>query len=264
MGENSLLAKLGGAFLFQAPAVCLEYHQTYSTQTKWLRLDQAELSNMQVRDLQKHGYILTGKIAEGGFILSYKDRYTRYLTPVRQKTIEINQHCLAQNPQYLEEIKDYYTTQLYPRVDNVDADATLYREDFFNGFQKDRHICTEFHNATGRDKAVVIERFSDSRLRELAVHIVFWHFPENMPEHYVQEMQEYLQGIYNGQASKMRVDYNGKEFRPTRGDLLKQVHEIRSDASHSLTLEELALLNELESMAIPRLNEKSIRVFEEN
>ncbi len=60
---------------FQSPVMCLGDHKAYRNQTRWLRLDKPDLSEVGLKDLQESGYIVSKKIAESGFVLPYEERF---------------------------------------------------------------------------------------------------------------------------------------------------------------------------------------------
>lgn len=247
-----MVGKSSKADGFQAPLMCLGDHKAYRNQTRWLRLDKPDLSEVGLKDLQESGYIVSKKIAESGFVLPYEERFLERVSPERKAQTERNLDWLKSNPHHFEAIKEHYTTLLYPEFENVDVDALLYK-----GFisTEDKELQKKFHTVSDDLKAKIIEEFRDPRLKDLSIRLMGRHFPEHLPAVYLQRFQEYVQSVYTSGEAEMRVDYRGKDRRLSYAQMVKQIQEIRADETRTeLTPTDFALLSELETMTAPVMN----------
>jgi exodeoxyribonuclease I len=243
-----LLSKIGSKELFHAPVMCLGYHETNNNQIVWLRLDKVDFSTFDftptaVKELMLKGCILNKKIAERGLILPLMDRTPSNLSPNRKELFQFNQVWLSKNAQIIEAIKAYYTTTLYPVIENIDVDAALYTGGFIN--DRDKTTCHQFHHAEHSEKALIIEQFTDSRLKQIAIRIMGRHFEEHLSPPYGNQFNDYLNSIYTSKQESMPQGYKKDEYRPTRCQIQVQIDEERK--RDNLTSEDLQLLSELEN-----------------
>lgn len=242
-----LLSKLGSKELFHAPVLCLGYHELYKNQTIWLRLDKVNFSTLdftptQVKELMMDGCILNKKIADRGLILPLMDRTTSNLSPSRKELFQSNQVWLSKNEHIIHSIQKHFTTTCYPVIENIDVDAALY-----TGFidNNETQACYQFHQTTNQDKAIVIEKFKDPRLKQIAIRIMGRHFEAHLPDQYQTRFSNYLTSICNGINEEMPRGYKKDEYRPTRYQIQVQIEEERKRVD--ITGDEVQLLLELEN-----------------
>jgi exodeoxyribonuclease-1 len=226
---------------YQSPVYFLGYHQHYKNQTAWLSLDTPTLSNSTTETFQQNLWVTNKKLAEPGFILPMSGRFLAHLNAERLAQAEENNAWLLKHPELFEKIIAHYTHFTYPPVPEADVDARLYLDGFWS--TEEIGFCQRFHQASAKEKAVLIDTCSNPQLAALATRIVGRHFPDVLTTKQTQNFAQYLQQVNPPEGQASLCDYKGFPRltpRVAKQDILK----LRQGSS--LTAENSVLLAHLE------------------
>ncbi len=203
----------GADNFYQSPVLSLGQHNHYKNQTLWLRLDRDDLQKTTRDSVAETTFVVHKKPGENYLLLPNEERFMRYLTPERLELVRSNKAWLEANPEILQAIISYHKDYKYPLIPNVDVDAGLYQFGFLS--YEDQRQCQDFGLATVSEKAKLIDRFTNSRLRAQAVRVIGRNYPESLPAKYLNEFQEYMEQI-NSDPDYALVDYrNKRRYTPT-------------------------------------------------
>lgn len=231
----------GAANQFQIPVLNLGTHNHYKNQTLWLRLDLPELRTTQIETIAETTYVTHKKPADLYLLLPSLERYQQHLSTERLQEVAANKKWLQEHPELLAEITAYYKEYKYPLVPKADIDSSLYQDGFLSNH--DQSQCLQFHNADITHKIVMLEKFSNTKLRDQALRVLGRNFLDALPENYISEVTAYLARARGKDENAIMVDYkNQPKYSPQMA--LAEITILRED---ELTREQHELLDELES-----------------
>lgn len=182
----------GYSSLYHVPVFYLGAHQVYKNQVVLLRLDQdieekEELSSLIVR--KKYG--------EPGFILPYVDKYQDKLSDAVKALVKKN--CERLKKQDLNSLKNTLCAQVYPSLEHVDIDASLYQKGFFDA--NETRWCQQFH----QQLAGILSTCPNQHIEEQALRFLWRFYPDALPE---DKKEAALQSIQH--FIKQSVDYKNR------------------------------------------------------
>lgn len=243
MNQPSLMvdAVYGANQHFQCPVLFLGNHRHYKNQMLWLKLDSEKLSNPDPETIQDYKLISNNKLAEPGFILPFDQPFVRHLSTERYSLAESNQKWLKQNPEILNQISNYHLEYRYPDHPNVDIEASLYRDGFWN--KQDENFCWRFHAVHPEEKAIMTEHVKNPNLKMLAIRILGRHYPDVLRSEQKELFDEYMQKVTSSNEKDAVIDFRGQQ-KLSPAAAKKQIEELR--AQNNLSLVQLNLLSELE------------------
>lgn len=227
---------------FQYPVLYLGNHRHYKNQMLWLKLDSDKITQPTPENLQDYRLIANKKLAEPGFLLPFNAQFLQYLTSDRYQLAESNKKWLLQNPHVLEQIINYHAEYKYPEYPNVDIEASLYRDGFWN--KEEENFCRRFHAVNPDEKAIMTDHVKSPNLKMLASRIIGRHYPDLLTSEQKDLYEEHLQKVHPKNEADALIDYRG-EKRLTPSAALKQIEELRVD--QGLSPNQLNLLTELEN-----------------
>ena len=233
--------KIGSQLHFQCPVIFLGNHRHYTNQSLWLRLDTEEMTQITPETIAEKTWVINKKPGEPNFVLPWKERFLQHLTEERIKLAEKNKAWLHANPQIFAKIVDYHANYKYPVFPNVDIEASLYLNGFWQ--QEDEIFCDRFHAADPKLKNQLTEQ-SGSKLRSLALRILGRHYHDALSDEHAQEFAEYMQAINAKDEAGIPIDYQGRK-RLTPQNALLEIAELRQ--KKELHQDDLALLADLEA-----------------
>lgn len=231
-----LHGSLGMNHHFQIPVLSLGEHRHYKNQCLWLRLDHTDFCHITTDNFKELLWVINKKLGEPGFILPYKEKYSR-LNEARAALTEKNILWLSHHPILLEEIRAHYLDYRYPDAPNTDLEAALYLKPFPD--QAAQKQCQQFHQAALYAKSAIIERIGTPHLQELAIRAL-GRFDASLLSIKQQEIfNDYLTHLDDA------VDMKG-ERRFSKEAAWNQIHHIR--ANMALDPEQIQLLEELSAL----------------
>lgn len=212
---------------YQCPALLLGSHYHYKNKLVWLRLDKNLLTE------QSYSYF--SKPGENSIILPFNSDYSK-LTAEQQHYYEANQAYLLQHPEQIELLKDQHCHYLYPKVPELDPAAALYDIGFFSDYEN--LLCQEFHQTEPTHQHLIIEKFTNPILQELAIRMIGRNYSGHLPEKYQARYQQYLKSC----AYSKLYNYRGEE-KLTIAAALLEIEKLKAEILES---EKIAALKEFE------------------
>lgn len=216
-------SSMGPANFYQSRMVCLGGHLHYKNQTIWLRLDHPNLRKTRMDNVDEHTWAYRKKSAEPGFVLPPKERFLQFYSEERLALVNKNKEWLIGKPKLWQEIVDYHLNYTYPDVPNVDMDAYLYANGFFN--REESTWCQRFRQANVKDMAALSATTNNSVLRELAMRILGRNYPDAMTPELKDEFAQHMQQVTTRDEKSALTDYRGNK-RTLPCVALKEIDEI--------------------------------------
>jgi exodeoxyribonuclease-1 len=233
----------GSALNFSCAAICIGTHKHYKNQTLWLRLDNIDFASTPPEDLIEKTWVINKKPAEPNFVLPFKDRFIQQLTEDRIKLTQANLEWLKANPTSKAKLANHYLSYKYPVLPNTDPDASLYLHGFLTAGEE--LLCQQFHAFTLKDKAILIDKFSNTRLRTLALRILGRHYPEILSAANLKLFQDDRQRLLSECADTQPTDFRGqKALSPKQALADIAALQQRHLRENHLDIEQINLLNE--------------------
>lgn len=201
-------SKFGHMNFYQRPVMCIGRHNHYKNQFIWLCLDNPELQSCGIEDLAMKGCIYRKKLAEPGFVLPLKDRYTQRLSAERCVLMKSNLSWLEKNMAHLVDISHYYREYVYPSLDNLDLDAALYDAGFRT--DEEERVCEHFIAAPAEVKHKLLDKFDNEHMCAQALRYLWRNYFEHLPEIQREKMKVYTDILNVKSVDEAVVDYRGK------------------------------------------------------
>lgn len=224
---------------FMLPVLNLGQHWHYKNQHCFLRLDYAELTQVNMDNLSEHFLTVNKKWGDLPLILPAKNFFLVHLLPERIVLIKRNKDFLMQNKSLFIDIKESALNFKYAHVEHVDVNASLYTEGFMTyGEQK---LCEHFHQKPIAKKVKLMHEMTPS-LYQRALRVIGRIAPQELTPEMQSEFQVYLERTASFQAQDMPVDFKG-DCKASIPEVYKRIQKLRE--SH-LTDEQISLLDELE------------------
>lgn len=157
-------SRLGIKADFQAPVLCLGQHLHYINQTRWLRLDDERLLdlNLPLEEI----WAVRKKPAEPPFILPYKERFVR-CAGERQAQAEASLAFLQAHPERFHALQAWVLEEKYPLYPETDVEASLYQRGFSSDTETQQmHY---FHGLAPKEQGQFFRQFKRTDLQEIAL-----------------------------------------------------------------------------------------------
>lgn len=224
---------------YQCPAVCLGTHYHYKNQTIWLRLDIENFTQAASDTFTTILRTINKKPGEPTFILPFKERFLKHLSPERVKLAEINYHWIQQNADLFREVTDYHLKFTYFNYPETDVNASLYLNGFWS--QSELAFCNQFHASPLNEKIKLLDSAPTPQLKMLALRLLGRNHREALPANYQILFDEYLNSIYSDNEQNIPIDYQGKKHL-TPLTVFNEIEELKKqDLSHH----DVGFLNEI-------------------
>lgn len=218
---------------YQSPVCSLGFHQHYKNQSLWLCLDTPDLTKSTAQDFIHYTRVKNKKLGEPGFIVPYRERFTKQLAHERLERVVHNQQWIHQNPDVLKTIIDHYAHYTFPIYPETDTQARLYANGFWT--PEEETICRLFHQASPKEKAKLTEKIQQPILATLALRILGRHFPDVMTAKQKEQFLCYLDEVDHKETI---LDYKGeKRLTPQAAQqIIATLHEKNALSSHQILL----------------------------
>ncbi len=229
--------KFGAKNNFVAPVLHLGPHTQYKNQNIFLRLDDENLSKLQIETIAAQSFSIRKKAGEKELLLPLKPRYLAKLSAERQSSMEKNQAWLNENPQILAAISAHHCQYIYPKIPNIDPDAALYELGFPD--RQEEILFKKFHQALPSKKMFYAEQFSNLVRKEQALRI--------MGRHFFSELTPDFQIMFKESLQQNAIDFRGQS-KLTLSLALEEAEKIKN--SRTLTPEQQKLLHNFQEYFI--------------
>ena len=231
--------RFGYSESYMLPVLNLGQHWHYKNQWCFLRLDYADLAQVNTGNLTEHFLTLSKKWGDLPLLLPAKKRFLAHLTQQRIDQIKKNKLFLQQNPELFIDIKESALDFKYPEIDNIDVDASLYHTGFMN--YAEQNLCEHFHRKKPQEQVKLMGEMNCSYY-ERALRIMGRMTPEILTTQMQHEFQEYLERIASYEIENMPIDFKGQR-KTSIPEVYERIEKLREQ---TLTNEQLVLLDELE------------------
>lgn len=232
----------GPGLNYQVPAISLGTSIPYPNQTLWLRMDLPQLCETTPESIAETAWVIRKRLGEPGMLLPPRSRYWRQIGNDRDVIFETNLDWLRRNHEVFQQIVKYHREYRYPFIPNLDPDASLYQIGFYS--RADEKLCRQFHRASMKKKADLIDEFASPDARTLAWRVLGRNYPEKIPAEFTKAFERYMERINPLKQADAMVDYRA-EKRTTPVGALTEINHLKQ--SGDLTDHQLELLNDLES-----------------
>jgi exodeoxyribonuclease I len=233
-------SEFGGEQHYQAPVLFMGDSIPYSNQTLWLRLDLPALQETTPDTIATNSWVIRKRLGDLPIILPPHARYLDRLSEERKKCVQENLAWIAGHPTLFQEIVRYHQHFRYPEIPDLDPDAALYQMGFLS--RSEEQLCRQFHVAGPSDKALLLKNFEREEIRVLATRILFRNYPEEAPEFYKSEYNQYLKRVNASRAEEALFDYKGTR-RTTPAEVLLEIDRLNREGN--LDAEQRRLLADL-------------------
>jgi exodeoxyribonuclease-1 len=224
---------------YQIPALNLGFHHHYKNQTLWLPLDSPALSQTNRENIASNTMVIRKKLGEPPIVLPFIFRYMNKLSEERKELVQKNILWLTKNSDIFQGIMNYHKEYTYPKVPNLDIDASLYQDGFPSDYEK--ILGLKFNHAFLPQQIELLEKFSP-KMRSQAIRILGRNYYDLLPENLKQEFDKYLQVVYSNNENEMPADYRN-EKRLTIQKALDQIQILKT--TENLTASQINILDEL-------------------
>jgi len=231
--------RFGAAANFITPVLGLGRHHHYRNQTRWLRLDQPELTAATVESIADSAWVVTIKPGEPGLLLPWLGRYQHLLTEPRTTLCQQNLARLAAEPGLLQAIRQHNLEFTWPDIPGLDLDAALYQAGFFS--DQELTLGAELRAAPAAEKSAIAAQFPTPNSRLLAQLLVARNYPEVASSDDLALLDSRLQSL--GHESGRPLDSQGNPHRAPAAVLL-EIEQLQQQLDEP---EALAILEELHS-----------------
>ncbi len=235
-----IMGKFGTKCAYQSPVLSIGPHAHYKNQTLWLRLDLPELREATLENLDEKTWAIAKRFAEPGFLLPANPERMSKIKVQRQEQITLNKQWIVEHPVIFEGLIDYHRHRKYPEFPETDIDSALYQKPFWTN--PEIALCNQFHRAAPTEKAMMIERFRNPDLQQLAIRIIGRNYPEHLPTEYRAPFANYLQMVLATDIEKLPINFKG-EKRLGFTQAMKELEETKNRSG--LSTEQLELLSQL-------------------
>ncbi|MBE9562197.1 MAG: exodeoxyribonuclease I, partial [Proteobacteria bacterium] len=212
---------------YQAPVLCIGNSIPYKNQTLWLRLDQTELRDINVKNIDTKSYIIRKKYGEPGIILPFTEHYN-LLTTKRQAIVKENQAWLQSHSTLFNKIIQYHREFKYLEIPDLDCDAALYQNGFLS--IQEQNLCSQFHKADISGKVDIVRQFKDIDMRKQASRLLCRNYPDNLPKILTRDFSEYMQQVNPKNVANILRDHKNDK-RTTPKNVLIQVNQLIKSAN---------------------------------
>lgn len=229
----------GSKKFYQCPVLDLGWHRHYKNQILWLELDHENLPATTLDSIAKTTIVKRKRLGESPLLLPGDLSHGKYLSSERTQLINNNLAWIKANPKIFNAIINYHQEYKYSNVPNVDIDAALYQNNFWTDSEMAQ--AERFHKANLAEKILLIDKFNNANMRELAKRILGRNYFNELPENLSAEYQKYLNDVMMGNL----IDFlNNKRLSPKSA--LEAIKQINQDKVLNLSSSQLTALLDLE------------------
>jgi hypothetical protein len=125
-----------------------------------------------------------------------------------------------------ESICRYHQEFKYPNYPNTDAAALLYANPFPTSIEQ--AFYAQFLKAAPKAQVLMLDRFAQKPLRELALRLLAREHRDLLPEPVRGELEAYLRAVWTSEAVSSLVDFKGRP-RLTVGQVKFDITRIRAE-----------------------------------
>ncbi len=217
----------GHAQNYLAPMLYLGQHQLYRNQALWLRLDQADLSDViKPKALIPYQLIVRKKMAEAPITLPPEERYMARLPQAIRDQSLANIEWLNQHLDILQDARLLTCQEPYPEIMHCEAQASLYQAGFPSS--EDNRLNQRFTEANWNKKETLLDSMGNPLYYSLAVRLL-GKAGITLENTHQAIFDEYIEQVWQGSHSN---DAKGKP-RFTAADCLEAIEECYVNASSS-------------------------------
>ena len=227
---------------FQAPVLSLGDSIPYPNQSLWLRLDQENLKDTQIKFIAETTWVVRKRFGEPGFLLPPRDRYWKKLGDERIQLTEENLNWLENNREILKAIAEYYRSFRYPFIPDLDADAALYQIGFFP--KTDEALGRKFNRLDPTEMPDLIDQFSNPEARKLAIRIIARNYPDQLTPDWLSGYKSYLREVNPARNKDSIQDFAGRA-RTTPMSAMTEIKQLQAESQ--LDEQQKQLLQDLKS-----------------
>ncbi len=231
----------GKANQYQSVALSLGNHHHYKNQSLWLRLDVNDLHQTTRENIKDTTWVIKKKPGEPGIILPTLERFLVHIDDARKTLIQANLKWMNENQELLQDIIDYHRDFTYPKIPNIDPDASLYQMGFLS--PQEAKLSEKFHKANNDKKVKMINEFQNPILREIAIRIIYRIDSKLLNESDRNIFDEYQKASFNDTISPV-IDYKGQQ-KYALGKAIADIEKIQNN--NNLSKQQIDILNELKS-----------------
>ena len=228
----------GQAQSYQRKSLLLGHHNHYKNQTIWLDLSTVDFKELTQEQWQLPQRVTRKKMGDLPFVLPL-DGKLQEGTSAEDDVTSKNSAFLLQNPDLLAHVRQYHREWIYPEVEGVDMDASLYQ----SGFKSTDEVllCRQFHQTLPHEKFAMLDRFCDMPLRQQALRFLWRYHTQSLPD--LPRERDYWARVC-GQDQQPIVDYRGRP-RQTAMQALIEVEQILNEGG--LDEQGRGMLNDLKA-----------------
>ena len=257
-GEHPLGLLVDGRFgverRYMAPAIAIGNSIPYKNQTLWLRLDTPELKTTTADTIADTTWVIRKKSGEPPIVLPPRERYWKRLNPENAAVVPENRQWILDHSDLFGQIIRYHREYRYPKVPDLDLDASLYELGFMP--PQEEQVCQRFHTADIPEKIRLIDRFHHDTTRVLALRLLWRNYPEALPGAILRKMAPFMRRVNPKTSEEAMVDYRG-EKRLTPAVATERIGRLR--AQGEITQDQSVFLSELEAYLAHQFNTEGFR-----
>lgn len=233
--------KFGPDNTYQAPVIYIGDSVPYSNQSLWLRIDQAELRDLDLSDINASSQVIRKRFGESPIILPPVERFIGRIQDERLRIMEENIKWLTSEKEKFYKLITYYREFEYPEYPDVDIDAALYQNGFMT--REETGLCHRFNRTPVDELSSVIEEFPEGPMKKLAKRSYLRNFHDEISGEDLKEYGDYMASV-NPADNNGLIDYRG-ERKLTPASALDDIAHIKKE--HELDEEQKMLIKELEN-----------------
>ncbi|MCK5312270.1 MAG: exodeoxyribonuclease I [Desulfobacteraceae bacterium] len=162
--------QLGPDINYMAPVINIGKSIRYSNQSLWLRLDKDDILSFISKPEESISLVVRKRFGDLPIILPAIDRFYKKLSDENIKKTELNLKAISNKNDDFFEIVNFHKEFKYPYVPDLDPDASLYQDGFFNKHEKKE--MSNFHGADLNGKIQIAKQMSSDRVKIIAQRII--------------------------------------------------------------------------------------------
>ncbi len=217
--------RLGPDKNYMALVINIGKSTKYSNQNLWLRLDETDILSFVSNPEESTSLVIRKRYGDLPIILPAKARFYERLTNESVQQAEANLRAISNNIDDFFKIINFHIEFQYLFIPDLDPDAGLYQNGFFNNHEKKDIL--DFKNANLDGKILVTETMGSERVKILAQRIIQRNYSSKLPE--PEQFAE-----YNELMKKLRSSKTSKAVKGFKNDTklncenaLKELEETR-------------------------------------
>ncbi len=200
-----LSASFGPDQNYMIPVIHLGRSNVYKNQSLWLRLDSDDVIGLNGGLDVSETNVIRKKNADAYIILPALDRFWRRLPEVSKHLSNENYKVIQQNGQRLFQLIQYHSEFKYPFVPDLDLDAALYQDGFFN--VKEKKDIRKLHQAINNTNFDILDGLKSHRIQKLGQRILLRNFNDNLPSGAQNDFYCYLERLKSTKVEDQILGY---------------------------------------------------------